>query len=526
MKKLLFALMTLHVCVNPGFAANIPLTTGPYDPALLGSYLNQVIQSVNGNVVGLGLPTLPRNFVDNGTMDVNQRAVTATCATTSGVVETSYSADRWACDVNMASGAGQLAVVTSGPSPQIGDTQSSTLVRNSGSLGQPVCAWNEIPTNRATQLAGQNVILSAFMEALAGLNADNGNQAQMYLVTGTGTNQGLGALRSAVGMTSTVKASSVTVATTGILTNASTVVAGQPVYMTAATMPTGFTAGQTYYVSTTNLNSGTSFSVASTYAGAMTGAIVAPSTTGTTVVINIPVITPVWTGLAVYGANGAGPFSLGTSTAAASAQQEYGAAFAQPFTLTTTSFNRFSTGVISLPTTVTEAAVAICFTPNANNGSGGSTDGIAFDNVQLEIAAPNQTTPSPFEYRPYAQELVEALRYAWIIPEPAAAVSTPFTGFYATTTDCELSAQTPVPMDVIPAISFTGTALSTSTFKVVNATGAGVALASTFLVSSTLSTPGLTSVRLASTTGASTAGWGCQLIGNNAGAIINVGADF
>ena len=426
----------------------------------------------------------------------------------------------------MASGAGQLAVVTSTPSPYIGFTNSSTLVRNSGALGAPVCAWQEIPTVRATQMAGQNVILSAYLEALAGLSADNGNQAQMYLVTGTGSNQGLGALRSAVGMTSTVKASSVTVATTGILTNASTVVAGQPVYMTAATMPTGFTAGQTYYVSTTNLNSGTSFSVASTYAGAMTGAIVAPSSAGTTVVINIPVITPVWTGLAVYGANGAGPFSLGTSSAAASAQQEYGAAFAQPFTLSATSWTRASTGVISLPTTVTEAAVAICFTPNANNGSGGSTDGIAFAGAQLEIAGPNQTTPSPYEFKSNEAELLSALRYEWVIPEPAAAVSTPFTGFYATTTDCELSAQTPVAMDVIPAVSFTGTALSTSTFKVVNATGAGVALASTFLVSSTLSTPGLTSVRLASTTAGSTAGWGCQLIGNNAGAVINVGADF
>ena len=425
----------------------------------------------------------------------------------------------------MASGAGQLAVVTSTPSPVIGATNSQTLVRNSGSLGQPVCAWQEVPTVRATQLAGQNVIFSAYLQALAGLSADNGNQAQLFLITGTGTNQGLGSLRSGVGMTATVKASSVTVATTGILTNASTVVAGQPIYFTAATMPTGLTSGQIYYVSTTNLTSGTSFSVASTYAGAMAGSIVAPSSTGTTVVLNLPIITPVWTGLTVYGANNAGPFSLGASTASASAQQEYGAAFAQPFTLSASQWNRFSTGVISLPTGVTEVAVAACFTPNVGS-SGGSTDGIAIGPVQLEIAGPNQTTPSVYEYKSNEWENVSALRYAWIIPEPAAAVSTPFTGFYATTTDCELAAQTPVPMDVIPAVSFTGTALSTSTFKIVNATGAGVALASTFLVSSTLSTPGLTSVRLASTTGASTAGWGCQLIGNNAGAVINVGADF
>ena len=102
----------------------------------------------------------------------------------------------------------------------------------------------------------------------------------------------------------------------------------------------------------------------------------------------------------------------------------------------------------------------------------------------------------------------------------------PFSGFYSTTTNCELRAQLPVPMDVIPAVSFTGTTLGTGTMKIVNGGGSGVALASTFMAASTLSTPGLTSVGLAATTGASTAGWGCELIGANGGAVINIGADF
>jgi len=50
-------------------------------------------------------------------------------------------------------------------------------------------------------------------------------------------------------------------------------------------------------------------------------AIVIPSTGGTTDVINIPVITPVLTGLAVYGANGAGPGSAGSTTASKTAGQ-------------------------------------------------------------------------------------------------------------------------------------------------------------------------------------------------------------
>ena len=530
MKKLLSlrALLVLVGLTLPGalLAANIPYQTGPFDPALDQLYNNQLIQALNAGVTpGSMAPfSTQRNFLDNGAMQTNQRAATATCATTSGVVETSYSADRWACDVNMASGAGQLAVVTSTPTPPIGFTNVSTLVRNSGTLGQTQCAWQEIPTIRATQLAGQNVILSAYMEALAGLSADNANQAQMFLITGTGSQQGLGGLRSAVGMTSTVKASSFTISTTtGIITNASTVVAGQPIYMTAATMPVGLTASIPYYVSSTNLNSGTSFSVAATYAGAIAGQVIIPSTGGTTNVLNLPIITPVWTGLAVYGPNGSGPASAGT--VAASAQQEFGAAFAQPFTLSATQFNRFSTGPISLPTTVTEAAVAVCFTP-LGTATGGSTDGIAFTGVQLEVAGPNQIAAGNFEFRPVEQEYLTALRYAWIVPEPAAAVAMPFSGFYSTTTNCELRAQLPVPMDVIPAVSFTGTTLGTGTMKIVNGGGSGVALASTFMAASTLSTPGLTSVGLAATTGASTAGWGCELIGANGGAVINVGADF
>jgi hypothetical protein len=453
----------------------------------------------------------PRNFLDNGSMDVNQRAVTATAATTSGLVETSYSPDRWGADVNMAAGAGQFAVVTSTPTPYPGFANSATLVRNSGALGQPVCALQEVPSQRVAQLAGQQVDLSAYMQGLAGLVADNGGQANLYLITGTGTDQGLGALRSAVGMTTTVKASSVTVATTGILTNASAVVAGQPVYMTATTMPTGFVSGQMYYVSSTNLSSGTSFSVASTYAAAIAGTVLAPSSTGGTVVINIPYITPAWTGVAVYGANGASTF---------------GSALSQPFTLSASSWGRFQTGSISVPSTVTEAAVAVCFTP-MNTSSGGATDGIAFSGVQLEVMGANQTTASAFEFQPYAREYLDALRYAWIIAEPAAAVSTPFnTGAYTSTTTCELRANTIVPMSIIPTVSFTGTALGTGTFSILTGYASAIALASTFLVQSTLGTNSVNTVALKATTAAEVLGGSCILIGAAGGAVINIGADF
>ena len=525
-RKLLAAASILGCLAAPAYAASVPLVTGPLEPSQAVANENALIQSLNANITpGSMAPyAAVRNFLDNGAMQINQRAVTATCGTTSGMAETAYSADRWACDANMASGAGQMAVVTSTPSPPVGFTNSSTLVRNSGSLGQPICAWQEIPTVRATQMAGQNVILSAYLEALAGLSTDNGNQANLYLITGTGSQQGLGSLRSAVGMTTTVKAASVTVATTGIITYSNTFVAGQPVYFTATTMPTGLTSGQTYYVSGTNLST-SQFSVASTYTAAVNaGAIVVPSTAGSTVVVNAPYITPAWAGLAVYGAGGTGPGSAG-SAAAASAQQEYGAAYSVPFTLSATQFTRVNTGVISLPTTVTEAAVAVCFTPNVGS-SGGSTDGIGFTGVQFEIAGPNQTTPSPYEFKPNELELISALRYAWIYPEGAANVATPFHGVYTAATTCDLQAQLPVQMDVAPAVSFTGTALSASTFGIVAGTTSQIVLASTYLVQSTLQVNGTSAVGLKATTASETAGWACVLTGANGGAVINVGADF
>ena len=241
LKKLTALVVLASLTATAAFAAGVPFLSF-WDPTNGLGVLNGLIQSLNSSITPGSMASFAtgRNFVDNGAMLVNQRASltpVSVCATTSGAIQAtgttagSYAADRWACDINMASGNGQIiGSVSSTPSPPAGFTYSSTITRFSGSLLQPVCALQEIPTNRATMLAGQQVILSSYLEALAGLAADNGNNADIYLITGTGSNQGLGASTiygAAPGMTATVKQSSMTISTTtGLITNASTVVAG------------------------------------------------------------------------------------------------------------------------------------------------------------------------------------------------------------------------------------------------------------------------------------------------------------
>ena len=267
------------------FAANLPnIPNSPNfsEASQIIGTLNYLLGQVNSGVTVQSMAPVTnfRNLLDNGAMLVQQRGTSAaTCATTSGIVALSYAADRWACDVNVTSGAGQLTVITTTPSPPTGFSASMKLVRNSGALTQPQCAWQEIPTADVTAIQGQNVMFSTYLQALAGLAADNGNAATLVIITGTGTDQGLGGLRSAVGMTAS------------------------------------------------------------------------------------PAITPVWTGLA----------TLQTTTLAI-----------------TTGWVRYNGIPVNVPTTVTELAVGVCFTPTASGQS--ATDGIAFVGAQLEVIGAGATS--------------------------------------------------------------------------------------------------------------------------------------
>ena len=502
-------------------AAQVPLLT-QWDPTNGLGVLNGLINSLNSLITPGSMSNAfsGRNLLDNGDMWVNQRAATATCGTTttSGMTAAAnYSADRWLCDVNITTGNGNLLVATSTPTPPVGFINESQQYRGGGALLAPQCTFQELNTYKSTAIAGQVVNFSIYAQALAGLNADNGNLAFLEVITGTDAAGGFG-LRGAKGMATSTKASSFTISTsTGIITNTTSVVAGQPITITAAAIPTGFTQGATYYVSSTNLTSGTSFSVATTYAGALAGQVLIPSTGGTTDVLNFTPAYPAWTTAAVYGANNAGAGQT-------SVQQAFGQVESQAQVLSATNWARMSTGPISIPTGTTEVAVAICFPP-AGTGTGGTTDGIAFTGAQLEVMGANQTTPSIYEFKSPTLETSEAERYSYVINDAANGTPVGPMGTLLTTTTCGFVENFPVAMDAAPVFEAIGT-ITTTTFHVYVAAD-----------TSTLTSAGITAATLTTTNSAgftatlttsSTAGWACQLTGQTASAAIGLAwtADF
>ncbi len=191
MRKFLSAFFAAMFAATTAGAA-ISYLSGPQPASDLVSILNGLIQTLNGaTYIASGRSwESPRNYIDNGAMNVQQRGTgTVTCTQNSGATTAAYGADRWLCDANVASGAGQMAIVTSGPTPPLGFTSEMKLWRNSGALTQPVCAWQAIPSARSVSLQGQQVTLSGYMQALAGLSADNANAANLVILTGTGTDE-------------------------------------------------------------------------------------------------------------------------------------------------------------------------------------------------------------------------------------------------------------------------------------------------------------------------------------------------
>ena len=213
MKRLLgYTVAGMMALAGAAFAASLPQFTGPagtnpaMNPTLL-SDLNTAVNTVNqyANSSTMGSPLNFRNWLDNGAMDVVQRgSAQINCGGTGGTgsgatLGSGYVADRWACIVNVGSQAGKVQVSTS--SPPAGFSQFSQIIRNAGALTQPVTALQELQTTDSVKLQGQQMVLSCWVQALAGLAADNGSQAQLLAFTGTGTDQGLGTLTASPALT-------------------------------------------------------------------------------------------------------------------------------------------------------------------------------------------------------------------------------------------------------------------------------------------------------------------------------------
>lgn len=182
----------------------LPLTgneTLPADTNLSGGQAPQS-EAITTGQLAASMADLadPRNYLLNGDIAIAQSGTADTTGGTTTITMAAQAADRWFVDTNVGSGAGHGQVVTSSPTLPAGFSQELKVWRASGALTQQVCAIQAIETTRATQLAGRSVVLSGWLAALAGLSsvADNVNA---YVITGTGTDQGLGTLTASPAIT-------------------------------------------------------------------------------------------------------------------------------------------------------------------------------------------------------------------------------------------------------------------------------------------------------------------------------------
>lgn len=345
----------------------------------------------------------PRNFLDNGSLNVQQRGTgTVTCAAAAAITSAAYGPDRWGCSANVTSGAGRQAIVTTAALLPAGFAQVDTVWRNSGSLAQPVCTHQEIPTAKAIALAGKTVTLSFNAAALAGLAADNNSTMTASIYYGTGTDQGFGT-------------------------------------MTAS-----------------------------------------------------PAITPAWTNIA---------FSVNQ----------------QVLTISTTPTRYAVVG--SLPSTVTEVGVALCFTPTTTT-SGGVTDGFAFVGTQLEIAP----AASAYEFHDIQQDVAVAQRYFYQINEGTITAGTVMTpaGNAVTATTCASDIPFPVTMRVAPTYT---NSLSGTTFKL-NSAAANTALTTPFSATTGANTIYNASITFTASGLGATPGFACNLVSAAGSGTMQFTADF
>lgn len=213
----------------------LPSTNPQYADAsqILGT-LNYLIGQINTfvNPQVLAIPSTPRNLIDNGGMSVQQRGTgTRTCGTTT-IPSSAYSADRWGCNVNVTSGAGTLQVITTNlpAAPLPAFNAAMLFYRTSGTLAQPQCVMQELPTTRVTPMQGQNLVLSFYAQGLALMLAEQ-TTLNAYIFTGTGADEGL---------QSFTASPAVTPAFTGItstLTSAFTITSSWARYSYSFTLP-------------------------------------------------------------------------------------------------------------------------------------------------------------------------------------------------------------------------------------------------------------------------------------------------
>jgi len=254
---------------STGASGTVSTTTVPSGPSFLtGSEVVPADTNLTGGAspqtVTIPVPMLgnfwgtPRNYLGNGALDVTNTngTSTVTCAANAAITVAAMSADRWGCQANVGSGAGRTAIVTSSPSPPTGFTNSMKVFRTSGALTQPICVWQAIPSPQSIQLQGQVVTFSFYAAALAGLAADNNNQMQAVVISGTGTDEAL--------LSSPTASPAITPAWTGIATALNST-------LTITTTFTRYAVQATIPAAATEVGVGLCFTPTATGAGATDG---------------------------------------------------------------------------------------------------------------------------------------------------------------------------------------------------------------------------------------------------------------
>lgn len=205
-----------------------------------------------------------------------------------------------------------------------------------------------------------------------------------------------------------------------------------------------------------------------------------------------PAVTPAWTGIATT--------ITGSKTI-------------------TTGWARYSvTGTI--PTTVTEIGVQICFTPTATGS--GTTDGFAMVGLQLEQGP----IASTYDFHPIVLETAKSSNYFIRFTESATSTNlSGMSGLYVTSSQCSATIAFPISMRTAP--SYTNQ-LSATTFGILSAPSnlsTPAALASTFSATLGASTTTAASVKF-TTAATSTLGTPCSLQSVNGGGKMDFSADF
>lgn len=186
------------------FTSGIPPASGPLtgieavpSDTNVGSASESITTAL---LAAFGLNSTPRNYLDNGAMDVAMQGTGEIACGTTATSATQFAANRWFCNSNAGGTLAKTQIAGAGPAPPTGFSQYVKAWRNAGANTQPVCLMQAVETSRTVQLAGKNVMLSGSLRALAGLSSVSG-RVQAYIIAGTGSDQGFATLTASPAIT-------------------------------------------------------------------------------------------------------------------------------------------------------------------------------------------------------------------------------------------------------------------------------------------------------------------------------------